>query len=395
MFIDNVESGGCKIRVIGVGGGGSNAVNRMIALNIRYADYIAINTDMQALQLSRARHKIQIGAKLTKGKGAGSDPNIGRQAAEESKDAIEEAIRDADLVFVTAGMGGGTGTGAAPIVAQIAKEKGILTVGVVTTPFSFEAGQRTEKARSGLIALAKCVDSLMVIPNERLLRVLPPQVTFIDALKYADDVLRQGIMGIADLIASPGIINLDFADISTVLRNSGLAHIGIGDAKGENRHVEAVKKAVYSPLLDTTIDNATELILNIKGGTDLGLHEANEIASLIKSVISPSANVIFGTSLDEGESDKVSVYVIATGFDGSKRQTQPAQQQYVPPMTSARYVPQQQVPNQNPQFRNVEYNNQFRTQAPGPVLQGLKQTNLDDDDDTSGVPKALRRIRNE
>ncbi|MCL2751601.1 MAG: cell division protein FtsZ, partial [Firmicutes bacterium] len=372
--------------------------------NIKYADYVAINTDLQALQLSRARHKIQIGTKVTKGQGAGSDPDKGRLAAEESKDAIEEAIRDTDLLFITAGMGGGTGTGAAPIVAQIAKEKGILTVGVVTTPFAFEAGQRTEKARTGLYNLSKVVDSLIVIPNERLLRVLPPQVTFLDALKYADDILRQGIMGIADLVACPGIINLDFADINKVLRDSGLAHIGIGEAKGENRHVEAVKKAVYSPLLDTTIDNASELVLNIKGGTDLGLVEANEIASLIKRVIAPGADVKFGTSLDEGERETISVYVIATGFDGVKKNRQlqaqaaqgaaagQAQQQFQPLPQPRTFGAEERKPAAGfvPTFRNVDARPPAFAQPPagGP----LNATNMDDDDD-SGVPKALRRIK--
>ncbi len=307
----------CQIKVIGVGGGGNNAVNRMIASNIKSASFVAINTDKQALMMSKAKDQIQIGEKLTRGLGAGADPEIGRKAAEESKSLIADKLKGADLVFITAGMGGGTGTGAAPVVASIAKEMGILTIAVVTKPFNFEGKRRMENAEAGISNLSKCVDTLVVIPNDRLLQVVPKGTPMVDAFKYADDVLRQGIQGISDLIATPSLINLDFADVRTVMKNRGLAHMGIGEGKGENRNIDAVRQAVASPLLETTIEGAQAVIINITGGFDLTLDEVNDAVRLVKEVVDESANTIFGATIDENYNERLLVTVIATGFRNS------------------------------------------------------------------------------
>ena len=302
------------IKVIGVGGGGCNAVNSMIDSNITSAEFVAVNTDNQALLMSKASTVLQIGEKLTKGLGAGSDPNIGEQAAEESKEQIAELLNGTDLLFIAAGMGGGTGTGAASVIARIARELGILTVAVVTKPFSFEGKVRNENANKGISNLKKYVDTLVIIPNDKLLQFLPPQTGMLDAFKVADDMLKQGIVGIVDLIATPSHINLDFADVNTVMRNQGLAHMGIGRAKGENRIIEAVRQAVSSPLLETTIEGAKSVILNVTGGKDLMLTEANEAAVLVQGIIDSSANIIFGATIDDSMSDEVKITVIATGF---------------------------------------------------------------------------------
>jgi len=303
-----------KIRVLGVGGGGNNAINRMIDAGVASAEFIAINTDKQALLISKAPKRLQIGERLTKGMGAGAIPEIGRKAAEESKASIKEILEGSDLVFITAGMGGGTGTGAAPVIAQIAKELGILTVGIVTKPFQFENRKRMENAEKGIAELKKYVDTIVVIPNERLLTILPEKTTLVEAFRYADDVLRQGIQGIADLIVFPGMINLDFADIGTVMKNRGLAHMGIGHGKGENKTLEAVRQAVASPLIETTIEGATGVVLNIKGGNDITLREVSEAANMVKEVIDPSCNLIFGSSIDPEMRDEVEITIIATGF---------------------------------------------------------------------------------
>ncbi len=303
-----------NIKVIGVGGGGNNAVNRMIDANITSAQFIAINTDKQALLLSKADHRLQIGEKLTRGLGAGADPDVGQKAAEESKASISEILKDCDLVFITAGMGGGTGTGAAPVVAQIAKEMGILTIAVVTKPFGFEGRKRQENAERGLENLRKFVDTLVIIPNDKLLKLVPQKTPIIEAFLYADDVLRQGIQGISDLIVTPSLINLDFADVRSVMKNTGLAHMGIGHAKGENKTIEAVRQAVSSPLLETTIEGATGVILNVKGGLDLPLDEVYEAANLVREVVDPSCNIIFGSGIDESMNDEVEITIIATGF---------------------------------------------------------------------------------
>lgn len=308
----------CKILVIGVGGGGCNAVNRMIASGLKSASFIAANTDKQALMLSKATVQIQLGEKLTKGLGAGADPEVGRKAAEESRAQICEKLRGVDLVFITAGMGGGTGTGAAPIIASIAREMGILTIAVVTKPFEFEGRTRAANAELGIKNLSKSVDTLVVIPNDRLLSIAPKGTSIVDAFKYADEVLRQGIQGISDLIATPSLINLDFADVRTVMKNRGLAHMGIGEGKGEKRHEMAVRQAIASPLLETSINGAKAVIINIKGGFDLTLEEVNDAVNLVKEVVSPDANTIFGATIDENYNDRMIVTIVATGFDGSK-----------------------------------------------------------------------------
>lgn len=305
----------CKILVVGVGGGGCNAVNRMIAAGLKSASFVAANTDKQALMMSKASMQIQLGEKLTKGLGAGADPEIGRKAAEESRAQISDKLRGVDLVFITAGMGGGTGTGAAPVVASIAKEMGILTIAVVTKPFRFEGRKRMDNAEHGIKELRNVVDTLVVIPNDKLLTIVPKNTPIIEAFKTADDVLRQGIQGISDLIVTSSLINLDFADVKTIMKNKGLAHMGLGRGKGENRTIEAVRQAVSSPLLETTIEGATGIILNIKGSPNLTLDEVYESADLVKEVVDPSCNIIFGSGIDSKMEDEVEITVIATGFN--------------------------------------------------------------------------------
>ncbi len=308
------NNGKATIRVIGVGGAGNNAINRMMEANITSAEYVAVNTDAQILACNLAPVKIQIGAQRTKGLGAGAEPEIGREAAEESKDELSRAIEGTDLLFITAGMGGGTGTGAAPVIAKLAKDKGILTVAVITEPFNFEGRRRRENAIKGIDNIRKYVDTLIIIPNEKIKEVVPKNATFQESLRVADDVLRQGIRGIADLIVTPALINLDFADVRTILKDKGLAHMGVGVAKGENRIVEAVRLAVNCPLLETTIEGASGVIINIVGGNDLTLNEVDTAVGLVHSVVDFSANIIFGACIDENMCDEVQVTVIATGF---------------------------------------------------------------------------------
>lgn len=303
------------IKVIGVGGGGSNAVNRMIEAELKGVHFITVNTDSQALNLSLAENKIQIGGKLTKGLGAGADPDIGKKAAEESREELVQALRGADMVFVTAGMGGGTGTGGAPIVAEVAREVGALTVGVVTRPFTFEGRKRANQADRGIQELKEKVDTLITIPNDRLLQVVDKDTSINEAFRIADDVLRQGVQGISDLIAVPGLINLDFADVKTIMSETGSALMGIGSACGDNRATEAAQIAISSPLLETSIEGAKGVLLNITGGPDLGLFEVNEAAEIISQAADPEANIIFGAVIDETLEDEVRVTVIATGFD--------------------------------------------------------------------------------
>ena len=302
-----------KIIVIGVGGAGNNAVNRMIDENIGGVEFIGINTEKQALTLCKAPTLIQIGEKLTKGLGAGAQPEIGEKAAEESMEELSSAVKGADMVFVTCGMGGGTGTGAAPVVAKIAKEQGILTVGVVTKPFKFEAKQRMVNALSGIDRLKESVDTLIVIPNDKLLEIVDRRTTMPDALKKADEVLQQAVQGITDLINLPALINLDFADVSTVMKDKGMAHIGIGNAKGDDKAIEAVKLAVASPLLETTINGATHVIINISG--DISLMDANDAASYVQDLAGDNANIIFGAKYDESMTDEATITVIATGLE--------------------------------------------------------------------------------
>ena len=307
--------GTATIKVIGVGGAGNNAVNRMLDLGIKSVEFIAVNTDRQALTKSKASTKIQIGEKITRGLGAGANPDIGAQSAEESKTELSEVLRGADMVFVTCGMGGGTGTGAAPIVAGLAKEMGILTIGVVTKPFTFEGKKRLAQAERGIEALKSKVDTLIVIPNDKLLQIIDRKTSMAEAFLMADDVLRQGVQGISDLITVTGTVNLDFADVKTIMLNTGMAHMGTGHASGENKAEDAAKEAIQSPLLETSIEGARGVIINITGGEDLGLQEVNTAAELIQRSVDPEANIIFGTVVDPNMTDEIKITVIATGFD--------------------------------------------------------------------------------
>ena len=326
MFEQDFENASfAQLRVVGVGGAGCNAINRMVQYGLRGVDFIAINTDRQALYLAKADTKIQIGEKLTKGLGAGADPDVGRKAAEESRDLIVEALKGTDMVFITAGMGGGTGTGATSIVAECAKELGILTVGVVTKPFTFEGKIRMRNAELGIAALKPAVDTLITIPNDKLIDMVG-RASLPDALRVADDVLRQGIQGISDLIAVPAMINLDFADVKTIMKEKGLAHMGIGNASGEKRAAEAARQAIESPLLETSINGARGVLMNITGGPDLSLLEVNEAAELIGENTDPDANIIFGADIDEAMGDALRITVIATGFDREVIPVQPVQQ---------------------------------------------------------------------
>jgi len=306
------------IKVVGIGGGGVNAVNRMIEVGLRGVEFIAINTDAQALLMSDADVKLDIGRELTRGLGAGANPGVGAQAAEDHSDEIEEALKGADMVFVTAGEGGGTGTGGAPVVAKIARSLGALTIGVVTRPFAFEGRRRAQSAEDGVAALRDEVDTLIVIPNDKLLQISDRNVSMIDAFKQADQVLLQGVSGITDLITTPGLINLDFADVKSVMSNAGSALMGIGSARGDNRAVEAAELAVSSPLLEESIDGAQGVLLSIAGGSDLGIHEINEAAAMVSDAVHPDANIIFGATIDDALGDEVRVTVIAAGFEGGR-----------------------------------------------------------------------------
>lgn len=311
-----------NIKVIGVGGGGSNAVNRMIEAQVKGVDFVAMNTDAQALLLSKADTKLQLGEKLTRGLGAGSNPEIGKKAAEETREDIYNMLQGADMVFIAAGMGGGTGTGAAPIVAEIARETGALTVGVVTKPFFFEGNKRMRQAEVGLEILKENVDTLIVIPNDKLLTIAEKNTTLIDAFKIADDVLRQGVQGISDLIAVPGVINLDFADVKTIMSSAGTAIMGIGNASGEDKAIKAAKQAIASPLLESSITGAKGILLSITGSPDIRILEITEAAKVISESADPDANIIFGAVIDDNLKDEVHITVIATGFDAPKEAAQ-------------------------------------------------------------------------
>lgn len=361
---------GAKIIVIGVGGAGNNAVNRMIDENITSVDLIGVNTDQQALQLCKAPTLIQIGEKLTKGLGAGAKPEIGQKAAEESAEELAAAIKGADMVFVTCGMGGGTGTGAAPVVAKLAKEQGILTVGVVTKPFRFEAKQRMVNALAGIERLRDSVDTMIVIPNDKLLEIVDRRTTMPEALSKADEVLQQAVQGITDLINLPALINLDFADVSTVMKDKGLAHIGIGSATGDDKAIEAVKLAVASPLLETTIDGATDVILNVCG--DLSLIEANEASEYVRELIGENANVIFGAKYDANMTDEVVITVIATGIEEVDA---PAASPAAPANNMAKYQGTQAAHiAQN--MQNMQNAQNSRTVTGGFMMNGLRGSSL-------------------
>lgn len=320
--LDAQNDTGAAIKVIGVGGAGGNAVNRMISEDVKGVEFIAANTDVQALSNSNAETKIQLGNKLTRGLGAGATPEIGQKAAEESEEQIQQALQGADMIFVTCGMGGGTGTGAAPVVAKIAKDMGALTVGVVTRPFTFEGPRRAKNAAEGIANLKEHVDTLVIIANNRLLEIVDKKTPMMEAFHAADNVLRQGVQGISDLITSPGFVNLDFADVKTVMANQGSALMGIGTANGENRTIEATKKAISSPLLEVSIAGAKQVLLNITGGPDLSLFEAQDASEIVAQAASGDVNIIFGTSINEDLGDSVVVTVVATGIDGEPAKTQ-------------------------------------------------------------------------
>ncbi|GAF15151.1 cell division protein FtsZ [Bacillus sp. JCM 19045] len=361
-----------QIKVIGVGGGGSNAVNRMIENGLQGVEFIAVNTDAQALHLSKAEKKLQLGGKLTRGLGAGANPDIGKKAAEESREQLEEVLAGSDMVFITAGMGGGTGTGAAPVIAEVAKELGALTVGVVTRPFSFEGRKRQNQAISGIGALKEKVDTLIVIPNDRLLEIVDKNTPMLEAFREADNVLRQGVQGISDLIATPGLINLDFADVKTVMSEKGSALMGIGIATGENRAAEAAKKAISSPLLETSVDGAQGVLMNITGGANLSLYEVHEAAEIVSEACDEEVNMIFGSVINENLKDEIIVTVIATGFEESGEKK---------PSGVSRPASQKQVsPKQDEQKRSNE--SRQKPQQP------------EEQPDTLDIPTFLRNRRN-
>ena len=376
------------IKVIGVGGGGNNAVNRMIEHGVQGVEFIAVNTDAQALNLSKADIKIQIGAKLTKGLGAGANPEVGKKAAEESKEQIEEVVKGADMVFVTAGMGGGTGTGAAPVIAKIAKELGALTVGVVTRPFSFEGKRRQTYASNGITTMKDAVDTLIVIPNDRLLEIVDKSTPMLEAFKEADNVLRQGVQGISDLIAVPGLINLDFADVKTIMSNKGSALMGIGIASGENRAAEAAKKAINSPLLETSIDGAQGVIMNITGGSNLSLFEVQEAAEIVSSASDEEVNMIFGSVINENLKDEIVVTVIATGFNEELKQAKP---------TTRSNAGQAKNSTTTQPKTQTQTHSQIQQQRREPVKEeplyqesSRNNTNVDYQDDMLDIPAFLR-----
>ena len=319
--VSNAEERIVEIKVIGVGGGGGNAINRMVDAGVRGVDFVAVNTDRAALYLSKASQKIQIGEKATKGQGAGADPQKGQNAAEETREEITAAIREADMVFITAGMGGGTGTGAAPVVAQIAKELGILTVGIVTKPFEFEGKRRMEQAEAGIAALSEHVDSLIIIPNERLKFVSTEKITLKNAFEIADDVLRQGVQSISELVNVTSLINLDFADVTAIMSDSGYAHMGVGVATGREKAEQAARAAISSPLIETSMENASGVIISINASDDIGLEEVTLAASIVKEMAHPDANIIWGVQLDENLEDTVRITVVATGLGKEKKKT--------------------------------------------------------------------------
>jgi cell division protein FtsZ len=331
------------IKVVGIGGGGTNAVNRMVDAGLKGVEFLAVNTDAQALLMCEADVKLHIGAKVTRGLGAGADPEVGFQAAKESRDELKEALKGADMVFVTAGEGGGTGTGGAPVIAELSRELGALTVGVVTRPFTFEGQKRADQAEFGVRNLRDQVDTLIVIPNDRLLSVVEKQTSIIEAFRMADDILRQGVQGITDLITIPGLVNLDFADVRTIMSDAGSALMGIGSARGENRAAEAARTAVSSPLLEASVEGATGILLNITGGSNLGLFEVNEAAEVVTSAADRNANVIFGAVIDDAFGDEVRVTVIATGFDGRyRRERRPEERRERTPQQERERTPQQE-----------------------------------------------------
>lgn len=421
--LDSTQNTGAAIKVIGVGGAGGNAVNRMISEDVKGVEFIAVNTDVQALDSSDAETKIQLGPKLTRGLGAGSNPEIGQKAAEESEESIAESLKGADMIFVTAGMGGGTGTGAAPIIAKAAKDQGqgALTVGVVTRPFSFEGPKRAKNAAEGIAEMKQHVDTLVIISNNRLLEIVDKKTPMLEAFHEADNVLRQGVQGISDLITSPGYVNLDFADVKTVMQNQGSALMGIGSATGENRTAEATKKAISSPLLEVSIDGAGQVLLNITGGPDLSLFEAQDASDIVSQAATSDVNIIFGTSINENLGDEVVVTVIATGIDtgkddvsqnGRKRvnnvrplktnqTTANLDQSATDATKSTEAKPHKEDPfgnwdiRQEPTQRRTNQNDNNFANTKKPSFDIFRRTDTDDDDDDGGLekPPFFRRRR--
>ncbi len=382
------------IKVVGIGGGGVNAVNRMIEAGLKGVEFVAVNTDAQALLMSDADVKLDIGRELTRGLGAGSDPDIGQKAAEEHRDEIEEVLKGADMVFVTAGEGGGTGTGGAPVIAEAAKGLGALTIGVVTRPFSFEGRRRSVQAEKGIEDLRDAVDTLIVIPNDRLLEIADADTSMLAAFRLADDILLHGVAGITDLITTPGLINTDFADVSAIMRDAGSALMGIGRARGENRALEAARMAVSSPLLEASIDGARGVLLTISGGSDLGLHEVNESAEVIAQAADPDANIIFGTVIDDALGDEVKITVIAAGFDvdlsSSAPAAEPAHQQPQPqPSPLAGYGLADDEEDDDDLFGGTEEAS-AASQERGPRPPLLLEDDDDDDDDLD-IPSFLKQ----
>ncbi len=372
--IDNTHSGHARIKVIGVGGGGNNAVDRMIEDNVESIDFITVNTDHQVLEKSKSLVRVQLGEKLTRGLGAGGKPEIGKRAAEESKDEIAQAINGADMLFITAGMGGGTGTGAAPVIAAIAKDMGILTVGVVTKPFNFEGKKRMENAMKGISELKKNVDTLVVIPNQKLLEIIDKDTTLNESFKKADEVLRQGVQGISDLISKPGTINLDFADVQTIMESKGVAHMGVGRATGKNKTEAAAQLAIKSPLLETSIKGAKSVLISIAGDSNLGLFDTDMAATIIGAAVDPEAEIIFGTSINDELNDEVIITVIATGLEEDGLE-QPA------PVAVA-------APEAGPQ--RLEKISEARVSQPQPRLQPIREA---DNEPPLDIPIFLQRKR--
>lgn len=397
MNIDDFASaeGFAQIKVVGVGGGGGNAVNRMVNEGLGGVEFIAVNTDNQALMLSRAKMRVRIGDKLTRGLGAGGNPEIGKNAAEESSEELYEVLRGADMVFIACGMGGGTGTGASPVVAQIAKELGALTIGVVTRPFTFEGPRRSKFAEQGIETLKSQVDTLIVIPNDRLLQIADKKASLQQAFSLADDVLRQGIQGISELITVPALINLDFADVRTIMSEGGAALMAVGRADGDDRARKAAESAISSGLLDVTIDGARGILFNITGGTDLSLFEVNEAAAIIQQSAHPDVNLIFGAQIDESMGDEVRITVIATGFEQSRVKNRIDAQQSLRPPRQQQPVqrPAQQQPQQ-PAQQQPQQTPQPRPQPQQPPQRPLQDTNVyynSDDQDDMDIPPFLRR----
>ncbi len=385
-----------QIKVVGVGGGGNNAVDRMIEDGLDGVEFISVNTDSQQLVDSKSPVKIQIGEKLTKGLGAGGNPDIGERSAEETQEEVAQALKGADMVFITAGMGGGTGTGAAPKIASISKEMGILTVGVVTKPFNFEGKKRMANAERGIMELKKNVDTLVIIPNQRLMGIIDKKTTLTEAFKKVDEVLRQGVQGIADLISKPGVINLDFADVRTIMADQGIAHMGIGQASGENKAEVAAKAAIQSPLLETTIEGAKSVLINFSGDSDLGLLETEEAAELIRESLDPEAEIIFGTTINEDLTDQVVVTVIATGLEDEEApvpqpQPQPVQQQQQP--FGSRRVTQQQRVSSQPVQQPVQQPIQQQQQPMEENKPTRRFADLDDFESEIKIPDFLTRKR--